>query len=290
MSSAPRGSVGVVGVGTIGLGLVRALRDCGASVNAYDIDEGAREAAVLAGAREAGSAAEVAHRSTVILLSLPDESSSWAALEGPRGIVHGLGSGHVVVQTSTVSAASVRAAATTCLDVDAALLDAPVSGRPPNLAMFVGGEQGALDAVRPVLECVAESIHYMGPTGCGATTKVVSQLSMLLNLASGAEALELGRLQGIDSSRLVAALQAGYGASRALDIVAEFVVPGSFTGNGSPLRAMQKDVSLIDDLRSSESLALWREVRRRFDRAIEAFGPDDDFWSIARIVTEEPRE
>jgi 3-hydroxyisobutyrate dehydrogenase len=195
--------------------------------------------------------------------------------------------GAIVVDTSTISPAAAREAAAACDRAHAAYLDAPVSGRPPDLTIFVGGERGALARARPVLELLSQKIHYMGPSGSGAVTKIANQYLMLVNFLAAVQCTELGDRHGLDRHRLTAAVQHGSGQSFALEIVRLFVLQGEYSGHGSPLALIRKDIELIDALWGRTELPLWAEVREYYVETMRRFDPSDDFWSAAKVVIAE---
>jgi 3-hydroxyisobutyrate dehydrogenase-like beta-hydroxyacid dehydrogenase len=279
--------VGVLGTGAIGLRVVEALAASGLTVRSYDLDEAACRRARTAGATPVGSVRELGDELTLALVSLPGAAQLTDALLGPQGLLPALRPGAVIVDTSTISPVAARAAAVACSVADVAYLDAPVSGRPPDMTAFVGGDPGALGRVRPVLALVAREIHYMGPSGSGAVAKVVNQLLMLVNLVVAAEGILLGQAHGVEPERLARALQDGSGASFALDLVRRHVVHADFSGNDSPLSLMRKDIDLIDELWGRPDVPLWDDARDRYLDAMRRFDAADDFWSVAKVVTEE---
>src|SRR5256886_17590411 len=85
--------IGFIGTGTMGQPMLSNLVKKGHSVVAYDVVEPALEGAVKRGAVRAGSAAEAAKASELVITMLPSSSHVEAAYLGAAGILDGIGRG-----------------------------------------------------------------------------------------------------------------------------------------------------------------------------------------------------
>jgi 3-hydroxyisobutyrate dehydrogenase len=126
----------------------------------------------------AADPADLARRCELVILSL---SSDADVLEVIAALQGGLRAGSVLVDTSTVSRDTARAAAVRLEPLQVTVLDCPVSGgvegaRKGTLAMMAGGDAAALERIRPVLQAIAGRVEHMGPVGAGQATKAVNQL------------------------------------------------------------------------------------------------------------------
>ena len=89
------------------------------------------------------------------------------------------------------------------------LLDASVSGSTPqaetgSLVMFVGGDRAIYEQHRALLDVIANAIgFYLGPSGAGATMKLVANSLLGAGMQALAEALVLGQRGGLDRSTLL---------------------------------------------------------------------------------------
>ncbi|HEU4424994.1 MAG TPA: NAD(P)-dependent oxidoreductase [Pilimelia sp.] len=217
-SGAGSARVAVVGAGRMGGAMVGRLRGAGHAVTVWNRTP---ERAAATGAAVAGTAREAGADAAVVLVSLADDAAVEAAYGGPDGLVAGLGSGTVVLETSTVSPDTVRALARRVAERGAVLLDAPVSGSVPvvergELTFMVGGDPAALDRVRPVLGALAGRVFHLGEVGAGATMKLaVNSVVHALNQALS-ESLVLAERAGISR-------QAAYEVFAASAIAAPYV-------------------------------------------------------------------
>src|SRR2546422_9025639 len=103
--------IGFIGTGTMGQPMLSNLVKKGHSVVAYDVVEPALEGAVKRGAVRAGSAAEAAKASELVITMLPSSSHVEAAYLGAAGILDGIGRGPPLRGTCTLDPAAARPAA-----------------------------------------------------------------------------------------------------------------------------------------------------------------------------------
>src|SRR2546427_3892653 len=103
--------IGFIGTGTMGQPMLSNLVKKGHSVVAYDVVEAALEGAVKRGAVRAGSAAEAAKASELVITMLPSSPHVEAAYLGAAGILDGIGKGRLCVDMSTIDTPPARRAA-----------------------------------------------------------------------------------------------------------------------------------------------------------------------------------
>ncbi len=240
-------TVGVVGLGNMGGRIARRLVDGGEDVVGFDLDP-ARAAA--AGARAAGSAAEVAREADVVLLSLPDSPAVEAVVEA---IEPALRAGQVVVDLSTAAPASTVALHDRLADRDVAYVDAGISGgaagaEAGTLTIMAGGPAAALDTVRPVLAHFAEHVHHMGDSGSGHTAKLLNNFLNGVSLAATAEVMVAGRKAGLDLRQLLEVINTSSGVNFATLHRFPRIVEGDYLEGGLTSDLMAKDLMLYLDL------------------------------------------
>lgn len=230
----PDDPVLVIGLGTMGGVLAERLAGCGRHVLGHDIDPVARERAADAGVEVVPALDDaVVHRVLTTVVSLPHDDAVRSVLLAPDGLLSRLRPGSMVVETSTISPVTVRAAAEAAGPKGVGVVDAPVSGGPPeaetgSLVVFAAGEPAHIDAVEPVLSLLG-TIHRLGAVGEGKTVKLVNNLMGLANLAVAAEAFTIGVRAGVDPKVLFDVLSVSGGRSHHFTKRFPWVVARDFT-------------------------------------------------------------
>lgn len=217
---------------------------------------------VQAGAVAAASPAAVAEASDVVITMVTNTSAVEAVVLGPGGIVEGARPGTVVVDHSTIDPNATRAVSAALAERGVHMLDAPVSGgvigaAAGTLVMMVGGAPHVFERVKPILELNAARVLHMGESGAGHAAKACTQICVVVNMMGVAESLLLAERLGLEPSRLLDALQGGFGASRILDVQGPKMVARRFDiEQRIESRLHDKDIHLVLDLARSVGLTL----------------------------------
>jgi 3-hydroxyisobutyrate dehydrogenase-like beta-hydroxyacid dehydrogenase len=220
------------------------------SAVAFDLDSDARSHAREAGAEVLGSAAEVAARSEVVLLSLPSPSAVEDALLGEDGILAPADTCATVVDMSTTDPETTRAMAARAAERGVAYADSPVSGsvmraQDGTLTLMVGADAETLARIEPLLDCIGARTVHCGGVGSGQVAKLCNNMLCAANLAAIAETFLTGVKAGLDARVLLEAIRESSGGSWLLD---SWVTPTAFAGDYSPrfrLDLMDKDAGLF---------------------------------------------
>ncbi len=245
-------SVGLAGLGNLGLPLASALVRAGWDVTVLDPLPDPVRALVECGARAARAPSELAG-CDVLVLVVPDDAAVCGLLEGPGGYLAAGPNGRTVVLHSTVLPETATRLAGLGADHGVAVLDAPVSGGAERaatgeLTVMVGGDAAAVAHVRPLLDAVGDPVLHVGPPGAGAATKLANQLAMFANLAGMYEAVDLAAAHGVAVPDLVTALSTSLGDSwvaRNLDFWDRTAAAYDRSGTPVPARPWSKDLAEV---------------------------------------------
>ena len=114
-----------------------------------------------------------------------------------------------------------------------AALDAPVSGgdvgaKNATLSIMVGGDADAVEAVRPLLECMGKTIVHQGPAGAGQHTKMVNQILIASDMIGVCEALLYGYKAGLDLKTVLQSVGGGAAASWSLNNLGPRIIDRNF--------------------------------------------------------------
>ena len=196
-------NVGFIGTGTMGQPMLGNLIKKGFTVLAYDLVPTALAAAVKLGATAAGSTAEVARRSDLVVTMLPSSAHVEAVYLGPGGVLESVASGRLCVDMSTIDPAVSRRVAAALAQRQARFLDAPVSGGVPGatdgtLAIMVGGDARDLEEARPALAAMGANIIHVGTVGSGEAAKLCNNLIAGVAAVAVSEAFRIAEGFGVD--------------------------------------------------------------------------------------------
>jgi len=241
--------IGFVGIGTMGMPIAECLVAAGHRLTVYDKNPQAMAPLLGHGATaSADNPAEAAYAAEMVFTSLPGPAQVEAvALDPETGILAGLRKGGTYIDLTTNAPATVRRVAEAARKRDVAFLDAPVSGRPPNMTVMVGGREADFGHCKPLFEAIAANVFYVGPSGAGATAKLVTQYLGYTGFIAAIEGMLIAAKAGIDLATLARIVPVSAGQSRAFDNIPRGVFPGSFAAGGT-LDIVAKDVELACQL------------------------------------------
>ena len=213
--------VGIVGVGRMGLAMVRHLIKHGYQVTACDIDDKQLAKASDIGAANAKTPAEVAHAADFVIVAVGyDEELRQVVLE-VDGLLANLAPGSVIAISSTAKPDTVKALDQQARAHGVAILDAPICrGRfaadEGTLLALVGGAPEVVERGRAIYSCFCSDYAHLGEVGHGQVGKTMNNLLLWINAVGLIEAGRLAETTGIDLVKLRAALLISSGASNAL--------------------------------------------------------------------------
>ena len=247
-TSANPAAVGFIGLGVMGKPMASNILKAGHALIVHDIDSAKVKALAAVGARDGGSAAGVAATADAIVISAPDTADVEAILFGAQGVASAAKRGTVVVDCSSISATATRDFAARLSGHGVDLVDAPVSGgakgaEDGTLSMMIGGDPGAVERVRPILECLGKTLKHIGPVGAGQVAKTCNQLVIAGTMMACAEMVALCRKMEIDPAAVREALLGGGARSFVLENHAQRMIEGKFAP-GFRARLMLKDMKL----------------------------------------------
>ncbi len=273
--------VGIVGVGRMGLAMLKHLIKQGYQVTACDIDDKQLAKARDAGAAAVAAPAEVARAADFVIVAVGyDEEVRQVVLE-VDGLLANLAPGSIIAVSSTAKPDTVKALDEQAKAHGVAILDAPICrGRfaadDGTLLALVGGKPDVVERGRAIYRCFCSDYAHLGEVGHGQVGKTMNNLLLWINAVGLIEAGRLAQTTGIDLVKLRAALLISSGASDALkewDMV-------SFTW-------ALKDMQIVADLADKAGLSLpitgaikelVKEARR-----IKTAGAAPN-WTGARII------
>ncbi|MEN8762250.1 MAG: NAD(P)-dependent oxidoreductase [Thiogranum sp.] len=206
-------------------------------------------------------------------------------------LLPGLHDSSIVVDCSTVSRDTAERVAQTLATREASFLDAPVSGGVEGackgtLAMMVGGEAQVLEAVRPMLECMASRIEHMGAVGSGQATKAVNQIMAAGINQAVTEALAFARAQQLPLDKVMDVVGSGAAANWFLEHRGGNMVENRFAP-GFRVALHHKDLLICKQMSETlgVSLPMVEMTLIHYRRLIEAGFGEEDISALFREKT-----
>jgi 3-hydroxyisobutyrate dehydrogenase len=285
-------SVGFIGVGNMGNPMAYNVLKAGFPLVVYDKNPGAMENLIQAGARRAGSAAEVAAQCDITLTSLPASPDVEAVYLDAGGLIDSAKAGALLIDLSSVLPSTPRKIEPRARARGLQFLEAPVSGgvsgaRAATLAIMVGGEAQALERARPVLRAIGPHIFHVGPVGAGNTLKAINNMMACVNGLAMMEGLALGVKAGLDPMTIYEVVKASSGASKALERIPNALLPRKFEP-GFKVQLMNKDLETFNSIAKELHVPVsFGPIAQQYQQAAMAAGLADHDTSVVMTIIEQ---
>ena len=284
----PIAAIGFIGLGVMGEPMCGHLaRRSGLPVMAYDRRSDPLQRVAAEGVRGM-SPAEMAGHCDLILMSLPDGPAVQSVLAEIEPL---LKPGQVVVDTSTSPVEITREIGARLAAKGIAFADAPIArtreaASRGELSIMVGADDAVFAHIRPILETMGTDVTHCGPVGCGQVVKILNNMLLFQNVCALAEALAVGRRNGVSPETLLSTVAKGSGDSFALrNHGMKAMVPGNYPLRAFSTRYAMKDLSYALEMAKAAGLGLdGAELTMQRLLRSEAAGYGDDYFPAVRNV------
>jgi len=217
--------IAFIGLGNMGGPMALNLHKAGHTLSAFDLSADACQKFAGEGLPIAKSAAETVAGAEVVISMLPASAhveGLFLGGAGKPGLLDSIQAGTLVIDSSTIAAATSRKVAEAAAAKGVAMIDAPVSGGTGGaiagtLTFMVGGETKDLERARPVLEKMGANIFHAGAAGAGQTAKICNNMLLGILMIGTSEALALGVANGLDPKVLSEIMRRSSGGNWALE-------------------------------------------------------------------------
>jgi 3-hydroxyisobutyrate dehydrogenase-like beta-hydroxyacid dehydrogenase len=278
--------VAFLGLGIMGGPMAANLVKAGNQVAVWNRTPGKN----IEGTRVAESPADAARDAEVVWMCVSDTKAVEAVLFGPQGVESTIGSGAIVVDSSTISPSAELQFAERLRAKGVEYVDAPVTGskvaaQAGSLIFMVGGDEAVLARLEPLFQAMGKQVFRMGETSKGQAAKLVMNLQIALIYEGFAEALTLAAKLGVNVDRLLPLIQASMVKSGVVEYKAPFILKRDFTPN-FPLRLMLKDIHLALDAAKEARVKLpaLETVQDVYEMAAEDGHQDLDYAATLTLL------
>jgi 3-hydroxyisobutyrate dehydrogenase len=245
---------GIARIGFIGLGVMgepmcgHLARRSGIPVMAFDLRPEPAQRLAADGVT-AASLQQIAADCDVILMSLPDGKAVAAVVEQ---LEPNLRAGQCVELTRQIGA---RLTAKGILYADAPVARTREAASRGELSIMVGSTEETFVRVRPILETMGTDVTHCGPIGCGQVVKILNNMLVFQHCGALAEAIAIGRRNGVPPEVLLPTMAMGSGDSFVLrNHGMKSMLPGIFPERAFSTRYAIKDLSYALEMAEASGL------------------------------------
>jgi 3-hydroxyisobutyrate dehydrogenase len=282
--------VGVVGLGSMGLGVARSLLRGGFETHVCDVRPEIVHQLEAEGAKGHADPQALAPQVEALILFVVNADQVETVLFGAAGAAAALAPGSVVIVSTTVSPAFSEALGQRLAATGLRMIDAPVSGGSAKAAtgemsVMASGPDDAFADCADLFEAIAAKLYRLGDRlGQGSTVKMVNQLLAGVHIAAAAEAMALGIRAGADPETLYEVICASAGGSWMFQNRVPHILKGDYT----PLSAVNifvKDLGIVLDYakKSVFPLPLSAAAHQMFLQAAAAGHGGEDDAAVIKI-------
>src|SRR5690348_1169687 len=195
--------VAFLGLGIMGQAMAANLAKAGHEVTVWNRTPGK----LVEGAGIAPTPAAAAQGAEVVWLCVSDTAAVESVLFGQNGVEQSLAEGMIIADSSTISPSATRKFAERVQKKRVEWVDSPMTGSKTGaeagtLTFMIGGDEQAIEKLKPLYAAMGKKIFRMGETGKGQSAKLVMNLQIALIYEGFAEALTLGAKLGVDAEQL----------------------------------------------------------------------------------------
>src|SRR2546423_12111379 len=243
------------GLGTMGSGLASNLLKAGYELTVWNRNLEKCEPFARKGARVANTPADAVRDVDLVMYCLSNDQAVEEIIFGAKGILSGIKEGQIAIDMSTVlpetSLREQEAYAKRGVD----FLDAPVFGSKKESAdaklwIMAAGNKAIFEKVKPVLEHLGQTVHYLGKNGNAAAMKLVGNLIVALEMEALAEGLVLAKKAGLDLNTVMEVVKVADFRSPLLVSNGPNILKRDFSASFA-LKLMLKDAGLIEKFSES---------------------------------------
>jgi 3-hydroxyisobutyrate dehydrogenase-like beta-hydroxyacid dehydrogenase len=290
MSETP--TVGLVGLGLMGSGIAKRLREAGYPLAVLPGPHGTGvETLVQAGATTVRSAAELAAACPTVLTCLPSSREVEAVVGNEAGLMAAASPGFLHIDLTSGNPPSTLALAAAYRDrgmhlIDAAMVGTPEQAAKGEITLMVGADPDIFRRAQPILQAFSKRIVRTGDVGTGQRTKLIMSFIGMAIANATAEALLVARATGVDIEALHGLVGDTGMNSATFQAMASAALDGDVSRRKLTIANAHKDVAyfvgMIEDAGLSTALA--PATLKALQRAVTDGHGEDFVAALTRIL------
>src|SRR6266852_1597301 len=288
-------TVGVVGVGKIGLPIAENLIKSGYRVLGYRRSSLAELEKI--GGIPARSPAEIGAQADIVFSCLPSSQALAEVVAGPAGLLDTARPGQIIIELGSHPVPDKARHVAPLAAKGAAFLDGEVSGTPGMVAarkavIYLAGDPEACKKAERAVGGFADSCLYFGKFGAASRVKLVNNLLVAINIAATAEAMALGLKAGVDVDLMIKAIATGSGGSTQFGIRAPWMAQRRFLPAQGTVPGLQHYFGMIGDFADSVGVAtpMLDRATELYEKFIEMGLAQQDGAAMVDVIGALPRK
>ncbi|WP_269451382.1 NAD(P)-dependent oxidoreductase [Thalassospira lucentensis] len=228
-------TVGFVGLGGMGSGLVKNMLLKGVKVHVLDLDQEKVKLAESRGAIVAKSVRDMARDCDVLAFCIGKaEDVQKLTINGDTGCLQDMKPGQILLDHTTTSPDHVDLMSAACTKIGVRYCEAPMTRTPIHaeqgcVNVLYGGDTELLEDLRPLFDTYAENIFHVGPSGHAIRLKLIHNFIAFANVASFCEGFALAAKEGLDMTKVIDIISAAGGKSGMMDLYGRKTLERDFT-------------------------------------------------------------
>ena len=274
--------ISYLGLGTMGSGMAFNLLKAGYELTVWNRSAEKCKPFARKGARVADTPADAARDVDLVIYMLSNDEAVEEVVFGAKGILSGIKEGQVAMDMSTVLPAMSLREQEAYAKRGVDFLDAPVFGSKKESAeaklwIMAAGNKAIFEKVRPVLEKLGQTVHYLAKNGNATAMKLVGNLIVALELEALSEGLVLAQKAGLDLKTVMEVVKVADFRSPLLVSNGQNILKRDFSTSFA-LNLMLKDASLIERFGTSlkSPIPALRVVEKNLASAVDlGFGKEN---------------
>ncbi len=289
-------TVGVIGVGKIGMPIAENLIKSGFRVIGYRRSSLAEFEKV--GGIPAKSPAEVGEKCNIVFSLVPTAEAMDDVISGPNGLLNTARPGQIVAELGSHLIPDKEKHVALLAKKGAAYVDGEVSGTPGMVTarkavIYLGGDADACKKLEPAVKGFADMCLYFGPFGAASKVKLVNNLLVAVHIVAAAEAMALGLKAGLDVDLMIKAIANGSGGSTQFGIRAPWMAHRKFLPVQGSISTLAHYFDLVEDWadRTGTATPMLDRAVEIYKRGIEmGLGDAKDIASTIEVIESLPRK
>lgn len=294
--------IAFIGLGNMGAPMAHNLLKASYSVCVFDLVQTTMDSLEQAGATQAKSASDVVQGADVVISMLPAGKHVESLYIGDSGLISQLKAGCLVIDSSTIDAATSKVVAKELAKKSIHFIDAPVSGgvggaTAGTLTFIVGGKEQDYATALPILQAMGKNIFHAGDHGAGQVAKICNNMLLSVLMLGTSEALQMAIDNGLDPKVMSDIMLQSSGRNWTLELYnpCPDVLPNVPSSNhyqgGFMVDLMKKDLGLAMDtgLKSQSATPMGALAQSLYSIHSQQGNGQLDFSSIFNLFSKQEK-